>query len=82
MEIGFDRTASGSDAVSQYAAPVRDALGAAPGTPGALLAPGLGGRHRDLTPAQGRGGPATAGREVGGRRLVQQRLVELLGEQR
>ena len=37
MEIGFDRTASGSDAVSQYAAPVRDALSSRATVPDTLL---------------------------------------------
>jgi alpha-glucuronidase len=36
-EVGFDRTASGSNAVSQYAAPVRDALASRATVPDALL---------------------------------------------
>jgi alpha-glucuronidase len=36
-EIGFDRTASGSDAVSQYAAPVRDTLASRATVPDSLL---------------------------------------------
>src|SRR5215208_956687 len=62
------------------ASAVRHAERAGACAAGALLAPGLGGGHRDL-PASERGGSATAaGGHVGARRLVHERLVELLAE--
>ena len=50
-EIGFDRTASGSNAVSQYAAPVRDALASratVPDDAAAVLPPSGLGRDAEL----------------------------------
>jgi hypothetical protein len=62
------------------AATVRHAECAGPRAARALLAPGLGGRHRDLPAAEcGRGAAAARG-HVGPRRLVHQRLMELLTE--
>ena len=60
---------------------VGDAERADAGAAGALLAPGLGGREGDLAAGQGRGVAAAARGQVGARRLVDQRLVEGLGEE-
>ena len=58
-----------------------DAERADAGAAGALLAPGLGGREGDLAAGQGRGGAAAARGQVGAGGLVDQRLVEGLGEE-
>ena len=58
-----------------------DAEGADAGAAGALLAPGLGGGEGDLAASQGRGGAAAARGQVGAGGLVDQRLVEGLGEE-
>ena len=64
------------------AAAMGDAERADAGAAGALLAPCLGAGHRDLAPGQARVRAAAARVHVGARRLVDERLVVGLAEER
>ena len=82
LAVDLDRVVARLRAEGDAAAvAVRHAERAGAGAAGALLAPGLGGGHRDLAAGQGRGGAPAARGEVGAGRLVDERLVEGLGEE-
>ena len=82
LAVDLDRVAARLRAERDAAAPpVGNAERADARAPGALLAPGLGGRHRDLAAPERGGGAAPAGVRLGAGGVVDERLVEALVEE-